>query len=199
MTFSQGKEEEILLREVKRLGLDAGRILDVGAYDGVKFSNSRRLILDGWSAVLVEPSKSVYPRLEGLYAGDERVRVTNVLLDPAGTVEGRLVPFWDASGDGTSTTELANRDKWAKADSKFFPSEAFAVSWEGFLKTFPGPYDIVSIDTEGTSSTLLEVMPLEPAIVVVEHDGHFNAVHRAFRARGLREVWRDGNNVIGAK
>src|SRR6186713_1166854 len=59
--YSQNNEEQIILdyfREGKR-----GKVLDIGANDGITFSNSAKLIELGWSAVLVEPSPIAYQRL----------------------------------------------------------------------------------------------------------------------------------------
>ena len=43
-----------------------GVFIDIGANDGETFSNSRQLILDGWNAVLVEPSPKAFAKLNKL-------------------------------------------------------------------------------------------------------------------------------------
>lgn len=50
--YSQNDEERFIL---EFFGNHTGRFLDVGAFDGVDMSNTRRLLERGWSGVLVEP------------------------------------------------------------------------------------------------------------------------------------------------
>ena len=52
--------------------------LDIGANDGVTLSNTRRIILDGWNAVLVDPAESAYKRLKALYHNHPNVLLCNV-------------------------------------------------------------------------------------------------------------------------
>lgn len=51
--YSQNNEQEIILNY---FGDFKGRFLDIGAYDGVGFSDTRALLELGWSGVLVEPN-----------------------------------------------------------------------------------------------------------------------------------------------
>jgi FkbM family methyltransferase len=59
--FSECGQPTALLRylppEVPRF------LVDVGAYDGVQGSNSRQLLLDGWTGVLIEPVPAIFERL----------------------------------------------------------------------------------------------------------------------------------------
>ena len=51
--YSQNDEQDVILNYFKGR---VGRFLDVGAYDGVTFSNTMGLIQSGWGGVMVEPS-----------------------------------------------------------------------------------------------------------------------------------------------
>lgn len=53
--FTQNMEE---LHIVQNLPAN-GRFLDIGAHDGVTFSSTRALLLNGWSGVYVEPDPVV--------------------------------------------------------------------------------------------------------------------------------------------
>lgn len=53
MNYSQNDEQNVIL---KFFGDKHGRFLDIGAYDGVTYSNTRALLELGWTGVLVEPS-----------------------------------------------------------------------------------------------------------------------------------------------
>jgi hypothetical protein len=207
VTYSQGREDEIITNRAIALGLNhksSGWILDVGAYDGVKFSNSRKWIEKGWGGVLVEPSPTVYPTLEALYAKRFDVHTLNKLithLDHGGDTR-----FWDANGDGTSTTDPAHREKWAKAGSKFTQTTVDAYSWlalqEWLLdKDLQSTFDIISIDTESTSCALARTMPkaFAPKILIVEHDGDKQIRFDMEKRFGLHYIWHDGNNMIWSK
>ena len=76
MSYSQNDEEEMILRYFGRDPVVAPtRFLDIGAFDGVTYSNTRRLLELGWSGVMVEPdpfnlvkliesTRPFYPRVE---------------------------------------------------------------------------------------------------------------------------------------
>jgi FkbM family methyltransferase len=65
MKYSQYTEEDFLLDFFKNKS--NGFLVDIGAADGITNSNSRRLILDGWSGILIEPNKKNYNKLLDLY------------------------------------------------------------------------------------------------------------------------------------
>ena len=58
--FSQRDEEQVIL---DHFGDRVGTFLDVGAYDGITFSNTHALALKGWSGVCVEASPSCFVKL----------------------------------------------------------------------------------------------------------------------------------------
>ena len=58
--FSQNNEEEAIL---KFFGNQTGAFLDIGAFDGNEFSNTRKLAELGWEGVMVEPDARNFLRL----------------------------------------------------------------------------------------------------------------------------------------
>lgn len=58
--FSQSGEQAIIL---KYFGDFRGTVLDIGANDGILYSNSRALVELDWSAVLVEPAEIAFGKL----------------------------------------------------------------------------------------------------------------------------------------
>jgi len=70
--FSQRDEETYILEHFKG---STGTFLDLGAYDGVMFSNTRQLALNGWCGVCVEPSPTVLPKLLELYKDSDKIKV----------------------------------------------------------------------------------------------------------------------------
>ena len=197
--YSQGQEESIILKEISRLGITSGRFIDIGAYDGQKFSNVARLVEMKWSGVMVEPSPSVFPKLMS-NRKEPAVELVQALVVPSVLVEqSGLYSFWDASGDGTSTTEIENKRKWSQAGSKFRSIHVTGVTLSQIAEKFSGPFDFINIDTEGTSNLLAAEIPQswKPQILCVEHDGKEENITKSVRLRlGLKPVWRDPNNII---
>lgn len=65
--FSQNGEDGLLEEILGRMGIDKGTVVEFGAHNGMYCSNSRALILKGWSAFLIEQDKDLYRQLVGLY------------------------------------------------------------------------------------------------------------------------------------
>mgnify|MGYP000961084393 CR=1 FL=1 len=59
--YSQNNEEEVIL---KYLGDSTGTFLDIGAFDGITFSNTYELVKRGWKGVMVEASPRTFIKLQ---------------------------------------------------------------------------------------------------------------------------------------
>ena len=85
--FSQNQEQEIILNY---FGDKVGTLLSIGENDGETLSNSRALILNGWSADLVEPAPLTYKKLNDLYITNDKVSTIEcAICDYTG-----LLSFW---------------------------------------------------------------------------------------------------------
>jgi FkbM family methyltransferase len=195
--FSQSGEEPMILEWAERHG--PGRFLDVGAADGVTASNSRALALAGWSGVCVEPAALLFDKLSFTYAANDDVHCVQAALVPELT--DRLVPFY-MSHDLVSTTVERNAQVWADL-VEFVPSFVAAVTVDELLAAFPGPYDFLSIDTEGSSLAIWDALrargdvfaPNAMAVVEAENGGERWLVQSAAHERWAR-VGVTPNNVL---
>jgi FkbM family methyltransferase len=183
-----------------------GRFLDIGAYDGETFSNTRLFVPWGWGGVLVEPSPRPLARLLELYrATPEQHHVVAAVVSAHG---GRdLVKFFDSGGDALSSTEKEHVAKWRpaveKAGNCFTPYWTLQIPiWE-LVTIFPGPYHLVSIDTEGTSAAIWDRFPddalSETRVAIVEHDGEDEKIlwiAARGRDRGFQTVEVNSTNSI---
>lgn len=81
--YSQFGEDGVIAEVFKRIGTTNKQCFEVGAADGKWFSNSRRLIDDGWRAVLIEAEPKNWPELDKL---DDvpRVNVVHGKAEPSG-------------------------------------------------------------------------------------------------------------------
>ena len=82
--FSQNGEDGVIDRLFQILGISCGICCEFGAWDGVHFSNTRRLILSGWTGIMIEPDEDKYQRLRETYRGVARVHCLNECVEPEG-------------------------------------------------------------------------------------------------------------------
>lgn len=196
--YSQNNEQEVI-SEV--FGDFVGGFLDIGACDGRLNSNTLALVEKGWSGVLVEPSPRAFVKLQELHGANPKL----VLIHAAVSLSHDLAPFWDGpSALGYSTTEEGNRIKWdhlcAFENQFWMPTLPLMdlmpfVMGLGYLSSF----DLLSLDTEGTSVQLFQSFPfsmVKPRVVCVEHDGLIPDCQAVADRYGYREIARNAENLI---
>lgn len=169
--FSQSNEQAMILEWADRRP-SKGRWLDVGAADGVSASNTRALALRGWPGVAVEPAAILFDRLAHLYADRDDVEVVNAVLAPGVWYGSEHVPEnltrlarFHYSPDLVSTTEDENADTWRELAS-FVTVRSAVVTVDELLEELPGPYDFLSVDTEGTSLVIARSLLDHDALAV---------------------------------
>lgn len=79
--YSQNGEDGIIHRIFEIIGTENKTCCEVGAGDGVRFSNTRQLILGGWRAVMVERNARLFRRLKERYKGNSNVFCVNHFID----------------------------------------------------------------------------------------------------------------------
>lgn len=82
---SECGEDGVLAHIFERIGEGNKYCVEVGAHDGVRFSNTHALIRDrNWSALLIESDPAAYGKLESTYHSSDRVRTMNVRVTATG-------------------------------------------------------------------------------------------------------------------
>jgi len=78
-------QNDFLIEEIfKRIGVENGTFVEFGAWDGIKGSNTRKLFLNGWGGILIEPEKDRYNDLEKNYSENDNVITINSFVTPDG-------------------------------------------------------------------------------------------------------------------
>jgi FkbM family methyltransferase len=192
--FSQNDEQDHILAHF--LHQFHGRFLDIGAYDGITFSNTRALLERGWFGVYVEPSPTVLPGLMRNSAGWP-VRVVPQAIGPT---PGKVA--WFDCGDGVATPSRRHRDKW-RALVPYVATEVEMVTPETLLGDVGDDFDFVTIDTEGTNEAVMLGMPwaklTKCTLVCIEHDRAIGSITATLSPLGFREVARNPENMILAR
>lgn len=164
--YSQHDDQNFILAH---FGSYVGRFLDIGAFDGIKYSNTYALVLNGWSGVSLEPEDNSYAALVQNLKGYPVNCVKKGLGERDGTVD-----FYDSNGGAISTTELDHVRIWEKAKATFVKKSIEVITWQTLRATYGGDFDFINIDTEGTSLRLFKLMPLAQfpnlKMICVEHD-----------------------------
>ena len=193
MTYSQNGEEETILEFFA--DQPRGSVLDVGAADGVTFSNTRALIERGWGGVLVEPEPAAFLKLLDLYKDRSDIRLVNA----CGGDTFYLTRF-RRTADLVSTTNEQHYQKWRKsADYTGIYYVATVPVGDLFAAAAP---DFVNVDIEGDSARLVMGMlarAMLPRVYCVEHDGLAEQILKLAAPFGYREVLRNFENLIIAR
>ena len=80
-SFSQNGEDGVIAAIFRLIGVTTRRCCEFGAFDGVHLSNCRRLILDGWSALMIEGDAERFAQLRRTYQDNPRVTSVQAWVD----------------------------------------------------------------------------------------------------------------------
>lgn len=149
-TYSQFGEDGIIEAIFNRIGATSKWCCEVGAADGLFFSNTRRLIEQGWQAVLVEADNEPFERLRKLY-------------DPDGSaVVSRLV---HAEGFHYTMPQFALWRCMVRAEGETSVDEILKASYA------PTDIDLLSIDIDSQDYYLVNsLQQFYPRVLIVEYD-----------------------------
>lgn len=154
--YSQNDEEEFILNF---FGQHIGRFLDIGAFNGIDMSNTRRLLERGWNGVLVEP---MWTSFDLLCKNCDRFKDKVKLVCAAASYQRRLAKLWVDTSPGRTWSTTVNNDL-LKLGSVISPSslETF-VACITMDDLWPfGPFDFISMDSEWEDFQILKSQPAE--------------------------------------
>jgi FkbM family methyltransferase len=147
-------------------GINFGYFCEVGANDGLRFSNTFYLESIGWNGVLIEPDPRNASKLMELrrvnilpYASTDADDITLTLNMAPNTLYSSIID---------STKEMENLDSSYVSDVKGY-------RLDNLLKSVKAPrvIDLITIDTEGNELEVLHGMDFEKyevKIICVEHN-----------------------------
>ncbi len=195
--FSQRDEETYILDHFKG---STGTFLDLGAYDGVMFSNTRQLALNGWRGVCVEPSPTVLPKLLELYKDSDKIKVLPYAVGD--TTEQKT--FYDSNGDAVSSLDTKHVKVWEKGSNvKFSPVQVECLTVSDLLDKIGFDFDFINIDTEGISFYILKQLPFDKLsklqMICVEYDGKDGDIAEYVKQYGFSVLHKTSENLLLVK
>lgn len=167
MPYSQREEEIVILDYFKGF---TGTLLDLGANNGIIFSNSRALVEQGWDGVLIEPCLLTF--FELLHNSFKyKVRCRNVAI---GTFNG-YADFYESGSllNGSdyslvSSLKLEETIRWKTVNAPgqhkvdYKKTKVHVIDWRTFLRSSPfKQFDFITIDIEGMELEVLRQMNLK--------------------------------------
>ena len=191
VSYSQDNEEAIIL---EHFGGRIGRFLDIGAADGVQFSNTRALAEHGWHGVLVEPSPRQFMKLWDLYKDQSQFKLVNAALSDG----SYFVEFHYSPDTVVNTINHEVHEEWSR-DFTYWKWSLYTLPVYKLLENLPGPYDFISVGAEGESWLIaMELRPdvLGASLVCVEHDKHQSRGEARMKTLGYSKILENGNNTI---
>jgi FkbM family methyltransferase len=156
-TYSQNQED---LKVAQFFSGKTGTLLELGANDGKTLSNSLALIENGWSAILLEPSPSVFPELEKRHIANIYVECINIAI----TEENGTFLLQDSGPHIKGGSDLAlvstfkksETTKWRQSGVKFKSVPVDGLTWKTFIQRYDvAQLDFISIDCEGMDLQIL--------------------------------------------
>lgn len=199
--YSQNLEEQVIL---DYFGFLKGTFLDIGANDGLTFSNTRMLAERGWNGVLVEPSPKAYERLKEVYKSHKGVYTYPFAI---GNHNGKAILNESASLINPQDVALVSTLKPEEMDrfrsiTQYTPVEVKVFRWKTFLNRLKyKTFDFISIDAEGLDLDILVQIDLtDTKMVCVEWNGKDEAAYANYcENHGMRLIHKNGENLIFAR
>jgi hypothetical protein len=185
MAYSQNDEEEVIL---KYFGEFKGKLIDIGCNDGMRFSNSARLIELGWSGKLFDADKGAAAAAEKRYKDNPLIDVYNY-----GLAKGVCdAVFYNCTDSLLSSTSTMPSKKWpfvfTKSNCKMI---RYNNKWEA---------DFITIDAEYMDWEILQTIDLtDTKCLCIEFGEYRNEITNYCNGFGMRILHKTPENLIFVK
>lgn len=194
--FSQNNEEKYITDYFRGR---TGKFIDIGAFDVEKFSNTRRLYLNGWSGILVEPAPARVAGIREHYKDEPRIEV----YDFAVGVSNEPLKFYECE-DAVSTSVLDHKNKWEGAGVPYNEIVVPQIHVSDFMDKYcTEDVKFISIDTEATNMEIFRAIPdwvfEKIDMFCIEHDGGILEINGRLAPFGFNPIHMNAENLIVAK
>lgn len=195
----------------KYLGLKKdGSFVEVGAFDGLSWSNTFSLAVAGWKGLFFEPQPDYFLQCTNNYKRFPKVKVINSCV---GNYTGEIDLY---TGFSLATTDLESLREYEKIDwFKGILNEDRKIkskidTLDNFLKieNYEKDFDVLVIDVEGAEYEVLKgftISKWKPKMVIIElhEDNEYDSLKKNlkemldyFKENNYKKVYKDENNSI---
>jgi len=184
-----------------------GFFVEVGAYDGRRWSNTLSLIEADWSGIMVEPVSIYYEACESRYKDNDKIEISNCCIGwenepskkvylggPCTTIMEEMVSIYNQ----IDPRDNHNINRYEVRD--MFTLDTFLEN-----KKVEKNFDVLCIDVEGAEWKILEVFDIKkwnPKMAIVEtHEkhpdklkyksGHSTEINQYFKDNGYIQIYVD--------
>lgn len=169
--YSQNGEDGVLSQLIKELKLNIQDmwLVDVGAYDGISYSNFRYLIEQGSNAVMIEPClvggkcEEKYLKLKHLPNNYPKVKTLNHFTK---------INNKQKSDDGFNYCKYIHNQLCNNYD--FDPPQKTLDESLQEIQTVPDDYDVLNIDIDSYDHEVWKEHIKTPKIVIIEISSHLD-------------------------
>jgi FkbM family methyltransferase len=202
--YGQVEQDKVIEQFFQKYPAENSFFVEVGAFDGVNFSNVRRLHEKyGWTGLCVEPVRKNFERLQKSYRGTSVRCVRSAVSTEEGEVEIAVstyphLPDW---GSDTATLNPAEMDRWNYLNTQWTKEKTPLRTLTSILdEQGITAFDVLSIDTEGNDLEVLKSLDFSrfhPALIVVEYFGTPPEVFAGYlRDKGYTILHDNGQDVF---
>ncbi len=210
--FSQDRQDEFL-HKVFFKGERNGFFIDIGAHNGVSFSNSLFFEKElGWDGLCVEPIPEVYAELkkvrncytENVCVSDEEKELSFSRITGYGEMLSGITEQYDQRHLDRIKRTIANKG------GKLEEIKVQGIRMDSLIKKYHiSKVDFISIDTEGNEWPIVSTIPfdiLRPKLILVENNYNDNHIRGFLISKGYQlcisltdDVFHDGNLSLSEK
>jgi len=191
-----------------------GSFVEVGAFDGIKWSNTSCLAEAGWKGLMFEPVPEFYTQCTTRYKDNKNVDVVKCCI---GDYNGETKVYLGLSLSTTSLemVKVFNSLDWSKSvrhnEKRFIKSEIHILDSMLEKHNWPENFDVLVVDTEGTELQVLQGFDVDkwaPKVAIIEaHEKHKDTVlgrnaaqiNEYFESRGYKKIYCDIVNSVFLK
>jgi FkbM family methyltransferase len=195
MYYSQFQQDEAVYKTFFQFKFE-GYFVDIGAHNGIEFSNSKYFEDLGWQGICIEPNPTVFKELQ---ASRKCECVQKAVADRTGKAEFMQLPVADMLSG--LVDDLNDR---ALANIKQNIGDAEPTIIEVELDTFDNlvtqtDIDYLSLDTEGNEMKILESIDFNKyniKVMSIENNEYDNRFYNYLTSRGYTALGRLGCDEI---
>ncbi len=188
-----------------------GFFVEVGAFNGINWSNTRCLALAGWGGLMVEPHPEYFEKLKELYIDNPKIAYECFCI---GKENGGIELYLGGSNSTTNPkmVEIYNDIEWARISGltldKFIQCELMTLDTLLEMYDRQPNFEVLVIDVEGAEIDVLkgfDIQKWQPQLAIVETHKHNDDKRLARKARwidmyfckyGYEEIYSDYINSI---